>query len=218
MRLINARPSPYGRKVAVALLEKELTFEVQYDVPWGEATCVPDYNPLEQLPILILDDDSAIYDSTYILEWLERKHPQPNLLPKDIDELLKAKLIQVLGERLHEFARTVVFELQREKPAQAWVDRHVRKIRRGLSELERLVGDRRPTTSDPITLGDIAVATTLQVWPFMIANNLVPDLPVLNWRDAHPNLAGFVDALEDRPSFRNTRPEMMDVDLKAVTA
>ncbi len=71
---------------------------------------------------------------------------------------------------------------------------------------------------DPITLGDIAVGTTLQVWPFMIANNLVPDLPVLNWRDAHPNLVCFVDALEDRSSFRSTRPQMMDVDLKAVTA
>jgi len=202
----------------VALLEKRLTFEVQFDVPWGAETCVPDYNPLEQLPILILDDGRAIYDSTYILEWLERKHPQPNLLPTDIDELLDAKLLQVLGERLHEFARTMVFELQRNEPSQSWVDRHARKIRRGLNELERLVGDRRPTTFDPITLGDIAVGTTLQVWPFMIANNLVPDLPVLNWRDAHPNLVCFVDALEDRSSFRSTRPQMMDVDLKAVTA
>ncbi len=29
--LINARPSPYGRKVAILLKEKGLDFEVQYD-------------------------------------------------------------------------------------------------------------------------------------------------------------------------------------------
>ena len=38
MRLINAPPSPFGRKVAIALHEKELPFETQWDEPWGEAT------------------------------------------------------------------------------------------------------------------------------------------------------------------------------------
>lgn len=37
-KLVNAGPSPYGRKVAVALHEKGLPFETIYDLPWTEAT------------------------------------------------------------------------------------------------------------------------------------------------------------------------------------
>lgn len=35
LRLINAHPSPYGRKVAIALREKGIAYDVQYDEPWG---------------------------------------------------------------------------------------------------------------------------------------------------------------------------------------
>ena len=36
-RLINARPSPYGRKVAIAMHEKGLPFETLFDLPWADA-------------------------------------------------------------------------------------------------------------------------------------------------------------------------------------
>ena len=68
--LINARPSPFGRKVAIALIEKDIEYAVRYDLPWGGETCTPKYSPLEQLPILIDEKGESIYDSTYILEWL----------------------------------------------------------------------------------------------------------------------------------------------------
>lgn len=218
MKLINARPSPYGRKVAVALKEKKIPFEVEYDVPWAGTTRTPEFNPLEQLPILILDTGAVIYDSTYILEWLELRYPEPSLLPHDVDERLAAKLLQMLGERLMEFTATIVFELQRSEPAKAWVERHETKLKRGLAELDRLLAHRRPSISEPITLGDIAVGTTLQVFPFMIAHGLIADLEVLRWKERHPNLVKFVAALEQRPSFIETRPEMMDVNLQAVVA
>ena len=218
MRLINARPSPYGRKVAVALKETKIPFDVEYDVPWAGTTRTPEFNPLEQLPILILDTDEVVYDSTYILEWLELRYPESPLLPVDVDAKLAAKLLQMLGERLMEFTATIVFELQRAEPARAWMNRHESKLRRGLAELDRLLARRRPGVSEPITLGDIAVGTTLQSIHFMMAHGLMADLEVLKWEERHPNLVEFVNALEERPSFRETRPEMMDVDLQAVVA
>ena len=84
-KLINAAPSPYGRKVAVALLEKGLTFQTIYDVPWSDETCTPLYSPLEQLPILLGEAGEKIYASTYILDWLEARHPHPPLLPSGVD-------------------------------------------------------------------------------------------------------------------------------------
>ena len=46
---INAGPSPLGRKVAIALLEKRLPLQVQLDTPKSDETCTPDHNPLEQM-------------------------------------------------------------------------------------------------------------------------------------------------------------------------
>ena len=80
LKLINAGPSPFGRKVAIALLEKGLEFDVQMDAPWAVGTVTPHHNPLEQLPILIAGDET-LFDSGYIVEWIETRYPTPPLLP-----------------------------------------------------------------------------------------------------------------------------------------
>ena len=73
--LISATPSPYARKVRIALAEKGLPFELATEVPWNSTTKTKDHNPLEKLPVLILDDGTtAIYESHYIMEWLETKY------------------------------------------------------------------------------------------------------------------------------------------------
>lgn len=212
--LINARPSPYGRKVAIALIEKGISYKVHYDVPWTEGTCTPEYSPLEQLPILITEAGDKIYDSSFILEWLERIHPEPPLLPEDVGELLYEKRLQMLGERLMEIAQIIVFELQRESPSHAWIDRQSRKIRGGLNELERLIGDRCVRDDDRLSLGDIGVATTLLIWEYMVKAGFSPDHPAFHWRQDHPHLSRYVTALDARPSFRKTQPAMMEVNLK----
>ncbi len=216
LTLINARPSPYGRKIAIALKEKAIPFEVLYDVPWGDATCTPDHSPFEQLPILILDDGETVYDSSFLLEWLDYRYPNPALIPASPDDAIAARRLQMLGERLMEFIHSITFELQRPEPSDAWVDRQSRKVRRGLVEIERIIESRRPGPGESITVGDIALGTALLVVPFLIENGFVPALEVLQWRDRHPALAAYADALDERPSFRATRPAMMEVDLRQV--
>lgn len=83
---ISASPSPYARKVRIALQEKNLPFELQTEVPWDSTTKTPHYNPLEKLPVLVLDDGkTAIYESSYIMEWLEAKYPEVSLMPDTLD-------------------------------------------------------------------------------------------------------------------------------------
>lgn len=216
IRLINARPSPYGRKVAIALEEKRIAYEVQYDQPWGNETCTPDHSPLEQLPILVLDNGETVYDSAFLLDWLELRYPEPPLMPAGLDDMVAARWLKMLGERLMEAIHMITFELQRPDPGDAWVKRQSRKVRGALAEIDRRIGSRRPALHDPITLGDIAVGSTLLVIDFLIENGFVPALDVLDWKRAHPTLAAYAAALDSRPSFRNTRPRMMDVDLKSV--
>lgn len=213
--LINARPSPYGRKVAVALIEKGLPYEVQYDVPWGEGTCTPDYSPFQQLPILITEQNEVIYDSTYILEWLEQTYPEPALLPRDPKPLLYQKLVQMLGERLMETAQTLIFELQREAPSAAWVERQTAKIVGGLAELDKQVAGREIQAGQPLMLGDIAAVTTLLAVEFAVKQGYSPDLDAFRWRSRHPALGAYADRLDATPSFRQTTPDRMEVDLGA---
>ena len=70
----------------IALQEKKLPFELQTEVPWDSTTKTPEYNPLEKLPVLVLDDGkTAIYESHYIIEWLEAKYPDTSLMPSSLD-------------------------------------------------------------------------------------------------------------------------------------
>src|SRR5947208_17124292 len=85
MKLISATPSPYARKVRIALAEKGLPFELVTEVPWDSTTSTPKYNPLEKLPVLILEDGSSVYESSFILQYLEWKYPETPLLPVDVD-------------------------------------------------------------------------------------------------------------------------------------
>lgn len=166
IKLINALSSPYGRKVAIALREKSIPYEVQYDVPWADTTCTPAYSPLEQLPILILESGATVYDSSYILDWLELYYPDPPLMPADRDGIIAKKLLKMLGERVMECVHSITFELQRPDPSGAWVDRQSRKIRRGLAEIDRLVDNVRPANTDPITLGDITIGASILLFEF----------------------------------------------------
>ena len=217
-RLINALPSPFGRKVAISMKEKGIPYEVSYDVPWADGTCVPEFNPLEQLPILITETGETIYESTYILEWLERRHPTPPLVPSDTDGILAVKKLQVLAEGVIDAAVRLVFELQRPEPSESWVARQRRKIGGGTAELARLTGDKRYAVADRFTLADIAATVNLTMLEFMIEQGVLAGVEEAHWRARHPDLARYTAEHEQRPSFRETRPVMFELKLDEVVA
>lgn len=216
--LINARLSPFGRKIAIALIEKGLDYTVIYDVPWGESTITPDYSPLEQLPILIASDGAIVYDSTFILEWLETRFPEPPLLPVDANARLEAKKRQMLGERVMEIAQGLIFETLRPSPSQPWIDRQTRKILSGLGEMERIYAAESLAERITPDFGDIAIFTSLDVFEFAAEQGLSPPIDALVWRGRYPALTQWCIAMASRPSFVQTRPQLMDVDLAATVA
>ena len=70
------------------------------EVPWDNTTQTPQHNPLEKLPVLIdteASDDDAVYESHFILEWIEFKFPPPEyvaLIPQNKERELFAKKVQ----------------------------------------------------------------------------------------------------------------------------
>lgn len=128
--LISATTSPYARKVRVALAEKGISFKLQTEVPWDSTTQTPQYNPLEKLPVLILDDGkTAVYESHFILEWLEAKYPATPMLPADLDDRLFAKQVEVLCDGVCDALVLAFWERHREADKQSgpWTARYGRR-------------------------------------------------------------------------------------------
>ena len=199
-QLRSATPSPYARKVRIALFEKDIPFQLLTEVPWDSTTTTPKYNPLEKLPVLICDDGTSVYESRFILEYLKLKHPIPALLPKDVDGILAAKRLEVLCDGICDALVLMFFERMRPEASQSaeWAARQGRKVDGGVREIARLTGDRHFAVGESFGLGDIAVATVL--------GYMSVRWPEMKWREQYPNLAAYSDSMEQRPSLRSTRP------------
>jgi glutathione S-transferase len=211
MKLISATPSPWARKVRILAIEKDISLELVNDIPWAPGTCVPQYNPLEKLPILITDDGETIYESRLIVEWLERRFPQPPMIPVDDDSYLMAKKFEVLADGVLDAMLIHVFEVTRAHVDTDWEQRQHRKIDGGLREIARMVGDRRFAIGNRIGLADAATGSLLGMLDFSRAQSRA--VPGSDWRGNYPALADYFDRLEERPSFRETRPIMFNFDV-----
>ena len=208
-QLISATPSPYARKVRIALAEKGLPFELLTEVPWDSTTSTPRYNPLEKLPILLLGDGTSVYESSYILQYLELKHPQVPLVPKDIDGHLAARKLEVLCDGVCDAVVLSLFEKMRAGGGSPkWLARQRRKIVGGMAEMARLVGQRHWAVGETFSLGDIAVGTA--------TGYVSLRYPDFQWRKPHPDLALFSDRLAQRQSFKDSVPVAQTITDKVV--
>ena len=199
-KLLSATPSPYARKVRIQLAEKGIPFELITEVPWNGDTQTPRWNPLEKLPVLICDDGQGIFESRYINEWIELKHPEPPLVPADVDGILAVKRFEVIADGACDAVLLSIFETQRDedKRSAPWMERQGRKVDGALRELARLVGDQPFCHGGRFTMADVATGTLLGF--------LAVRWPQVEWQQRHPNLAAYWERIERRPSFAATRP------------
>lgn len=221
MLLISATPSPFARKIRIAMIEKGLSFEIQNEIPWHSDSRTPLWNPLEQLPILIPDEGEPVYESTYIMEWLDLVYPVPSMLPDDTQGILEAKRIQVIAEGLTDATVLLFWEAQRAYPSDEWTRRQLRKVSGGLHELDRRIGQRTYFVGDRFGLGDIATIAALGTQDVAADSGILSlwqsyDPAIAQWRTLYPNLCRFELAHRDRPSVRDTAPVMFGLSEKVV--
>lgn len=209
-KLISAAPSPFARKVRVALLEKSIPFELITVNPWNSAAKVQIHNPLGKIPILIIDDKKPIYESSYILEWLEAKFPKPSLLPVGKEETLEAKYLQVICDGICEAFVLLFIERMREKNKRStsWEGRQFHKIEGGLTELETIIPESGFCVGPFFTIADIAIVATVEYLSMRFEE--------LRIREKFPRLASFSDFHGDRPSFKNTIPTPQQLNANVV--
>ncbi len=87
MKLISAPLSMFGKKAEIAVLEKAVSFELEFAPFSFERFYEPKHpdvlriNPKQQVPVLI-DGELEIFDSTQIFEYLEDLVPELPLWPR----------------------------------------------------------------------------------------------------------------------------------------
>jgi glutathione S-transferase len=200
MKLIGSITSPYVRKVRVVLAEKKIECEFQVESPWEPDSVVPDFNPLGKVPVLVLDDDTPLFDSRVIVEYIDNVTPNNKLFPATNRERTEVKRWEALADGICDAGVSAILEGKRPKGQKShdWIVRQEGKITRSLAFMSEELGDKSFCMGTHLSMADIAAGCALGYLAFRF--------PQVEWQAQHPNLARLYDKLIQRPSFADTVP------------
>ena len=201
MKLFSAGPSPFGRKVKVALQVLSLMSDVEVV---ATDTSQPDsenrkQNPLGKIPTL-LADGKAIYDSRVILEYLDSKAGGGKLFPSHGQERIDLLVQAALADGIMDAGILIIYE-NRMRPEGMQVasimDYQRGKIERSLQALEAqsLVYENGPMPN----AAEIGLACAIDYLDLRT---------IVDWRAHSPSIQGFMTAFAASvPGYHDTLPE-----------
>ena len=201
MKLIGSLTSPFVRKVRIVLAEKKIDYEFVIDSPWSPESGVANLNPLGKIPVLALDDDTSLFDSRVISEYLDNVAPNNKLMPSTNRERTEVKRWEALADGICDAAALIFLEKKRpaEQQSSEWIVRQQNKIIAGLDYMAAELGDSNWCMGTHYSLADIAAGCALGYLAFRF--------PEIDWNAKHPNLARLYEKLSHRPAFAETMPK-----------
>ncbi len=200
MKLIGSLTSPYVRKARVVLAEKKIDYDFELDSPWVAGNLVAAVNPLGKIPVLVLDDNTVLFDSRVIVEYLDNVAPNNKLMSGTNRERSEVKRWEALADGICDAAALVFLERKRPEEQQSteWIARQEQKILHGVEFMSAELGDNAWCMGTHFSLADVAVGCALGYLLFRF--------PQIDWRERHANLAYLYDKLLRRTAFVETIP------------
>lgn len=199
MKLHWSSRSPFVRKVMVTAHECGIASRLQLERT-PVAMNNPNRgllktNPTGKIPTLMLDDGTALYDSTVICEYFDSLHDGPKLFPAEGPSRWTALRRHALGNNLTDNLMLWRNEVLRPQPQQSpeILAAFELKVRNALAALEQEAGS---LSRDPLSIGHIAIAVALSYIDFRFA--------APGWRDGHDHLTQWHAAFAQRPAMRET--------------
>jgi glutathione S-transferase len=197
--LHGADGSPFVRKVKVALAEKNIAFESNPLVPFNQPADYFKKSPLGKIPCWE-DGSYTLPDSSCILAYLERAHPNPPLYPSDAKQYGRALWYEEYGDtRLVENVGAVFFQrvirpafFKQETDKDA-VAKALASLPAIFDYLEGEIGDREFLVGDRFSIADIGIAS-----PIVNFNHGGESVDKKRW----PKFAAFTERILSRPSFK----------------
>ncbi len=200
MMILRFSPSsPFVRKVRIAV--SLLGFDNDVRMERADTTDPNDSlrktNPLGKIPVLIVEDDSAVYDSRVILDYLDERAGGGKIVPRHGKERLAALRLQALCDGILDASILAVYEGRFRKPDMhepKWLELQAGKVSRALATLEAAP----PALDSMPNVGQIALACALGYRDFRFGGS---------WRAEHPRLVGWLDRFAAQvPAFATTKP------------
>ena len=205
MKLYHTPISTNSRRAWVALLEKNLDFEL-IEIHLDGDHLQPEFvamNPFHRIPVLV-DGDFTVFESLAILDYLEAKYPEPAMLPKDPKDLAVVKMVELVT--VNELG-PALYPLSSERMGWGILEPQVivkakQKADTVLIFFEGLLDDRPFFASNHVTYAECVAGTVI---------------PLLSWVDVsidgYPKIKAWCDRLMSRPSFQQT--QFTEADLAA---
>jgi glutathione S-transferase len=177
--------SPFGRKVRIAIAVLGLDGKVAVAPASTQDPADPlrAQNPLGKIPVLLLEDGSALYDSRVILEYLDALAGGGRIIPSAAGPRLAALRLQALADGLMDASILIVYESRYRAPEKheaKWLDMQAGKVARALAALEVAP----PPVGTPPDVGQIALACALGYRDHRFAGS---------WRADQPRLVAWLD-------------------------
>lgn len=200
MILRSTPPSPFARKVHIAA--SLLGLESEIDVRGVDLDSVADdirtQNPIGKIPVLILEDGTAYYDSRVIVEYLDHRAGGGRIIPRETPARFETLRLQALCDGILDACILLVYEGRYRPPemrVQLWVDRQADKVARGLKALEAA-----PPKLDAVPdIGQITLACLLSYRDLRFNGT---------WRKDHPKLVAWLDRFAALvPAYAATKVE-----------
>lgn len=200
MKLLYTANSPYARKVRIVAIEKRIELELQEVVLADPECIVKQYNPLGKVPVLILDNQEGLYDSSVIVEYLDLHTPVAHLIPQDNRNKILVRRWESLSDGICDAAIVAMLEERKpiEQQSNALIEKQLDKVLRGLDVLNGDIAKKKWCVNETFSLADIALGCMLGYIDLRFKS--------LNWQEQCPNLAKHYGILVKRPSFKNTMP------------
>jgi glutathione S-transferase len=186
--------------VRIALTEKNLPFEMQFEKVWERRDAFLALNPAGEVPVLVEEDGTPIADSVAIVEYLEDAYPERPLL--GITPAARAEVRRLSQWFDIKFGREVTDNLVGEKvlkkflglgePASTAIRAGHANMKTHLEYVSWLADRRRFLAGDFFSLADITAAAHLS------AADYIGDVP---WDD-YPRAKEWYVRIKCRPSFR----------------
>lgn len=200
IRLFHVPLSPFCRKVRLSLAEKKLDVELVEERYWEKD---PDFlrrNPAGKVPVLKMDGRNMA-ESSAICEYIEEKHPEPPLLPRDAGDRYEVRrLISWFDDKFHrEVTSKLLYERVNKKvmgqgyPDSGNVKAGARAIKFHLDYMDWLLDQRRWLAGDVMTLADFAAAAHLSTLDY---------ISDVDW-NRNEGVKDWYAKIKSRPAFRS---------------
>lgn len=199
-RLYHVALSPFCRKVRLTLAEKRIEVELVEEKYWEPSADFLRRNPAGRVPVLRIDN--RFYpESQAICEFLEERHPNPPLMPRDpegryevrrlcgwFDDKFNAEVTRkVMGERVWKKV------MKKGYPDSKTVKEGLGAIKYHLDYMAWLLDQRRWLAGDAMTLADFAAAAHLSCLDY---------ISDVDW-DRQAAVRDWYAKIKSRPAFRS---------------